>query len=247
MRKKNDRIIVVLPAYNAARTLKWTLERIPKDVVSKIVLVDDHSDDQTAALAKKLGLFVVELPHNVGYGGNQKICYLEAIKLGADIVVMLHPDGQYDPKAVGKLVKRVKEGADMVLGSRFIPKENALKGGMPLYKYISNRFLTSLENLIFGLNLSELHTGYRAYSIRFLKTVPFLRNSNDFVFDSEIIAQAVFFGFKINEVPVWSRYFEEASSVNLKTSIIYGLKTLGVLMKYILQKTRLVNFSIFQR
>jgi glycosyltransferase involved in cell wall biosynthesis len=244
---KADKVIIVMPAYNAYKTLTWTYKNIPSAKKYEIVLVDDGSIDKTSVLAKKLGLRVITLPHNVGYGGNQKICYLEALRLGAESVIMLHPDGQYHPSAIPNLLKKIDYGYDVVLGSRFLPtRRNALKIGMPFYKYLANSMLTSLQNLIFGLSLSEFHTGYRAYSRRFLETVPFLRNSNGFVFDSEILAQAAVFDFKMGEVPIKSRYFKDASSVNFRNSIFYGLKTLEVLLKYILQRTRFFKFEIFK-
>jgi glycosyltransferase involved in cell wall biosynthesis len=206
-------VVIVMPAYNAARTLAETWQRIPKQWVNLVILVDDHSKDDTVGVARSLNLHVISHPHNVGYGGNQKTCYMEALRRGADVVVMLHPDGQYDPTLVPDLVRPVLRGeADLVLGSRFLIRGGARRGGMPLYKYVSNRFLTEFENLALRRRFSELHTGYSAYSRTFLETVPFLRNSNDFVFDTEVVAQAVAFGFRVAEVPVATRYFPEVSS-----------------------------------
>ena len=233
------RIIVVLPAYNAAKTLEKTYADIPKDIVSNIILVDDVSQDETVDVARALGLSVVIHIQNRGYGGNQKTCYMEALKLGADIVVMLHPDHQYDSRLIPQLVQPIiDEKADMVIGSRIL-NGMALQGGMPWWKLVSNRALTIAENLVYRTHLSDGHTGFRAFSRRFLTTVPFLLNSDDFVFDSQIIAQAVRFGFPIAEIPVQARYFPEASSVNFRVSSIYGVKTLGVMASFLLQKMRI--------
>lgn len=241
-------VIVVMPAYNAARTLAQTWQAIPKEWVDRIILVDDGSRDETVKVAEELSLHVIRHPHNVGYGGNQKTCYMEALRLGADIVVMLHPDGQYDPTLLPDLVKPILAGeADFVLGSRFATKGGARKGGMPLYKFVSNRFLTTVENLVLGAHFSELHTGYRAYSRRFLETVPFLRNSNDFVFDTEVVAQAVTFGLKVTEVPVETRYFAEASSASFRQSLVYGLKTLWVMAKLLANRLRIRKSPLFRQ
>jgi glycosyltransferase involved in cell wall biosynthesis len=245
--KPEPRIVVVLPAYNAAKTLEKTYADLPKGEIWKMILVDDVSQDQTVEVARALGLSVVIHIQNRGYGGNQKTCYVEALKEGADVVVMLHPDHQYDSRLVPELVRPIFDGqADMVMGSR-IMNGRALEGGMPLWKFLANRALTILENVIFRARLTDCHSGFRAYSRKFLETVPFVLNSDDFVFDSQMIAQAVHFGFKIGEIPVQARYFPEASSVNFKVSSIYGLKTLGVLTRYILQRLGLVRFNIFDR
>jgi glycosyltransferase involved in cell wall biosynthesis len=239
------RVIVVMPAYNAAKTLERTYNDLPKEVVDKVILVDDVSQDDTVEIARRLGLKVVIHIQNKGYGGNQKTCYLEALKDGADIVVMLHPDYQYDSTLVPQLIRPIQEGkADLVMGSRFLSGAPSA-GGMPLYKYVSNRFLTIVENLVLGQHLSECHTGFRAYSRRLLETIPFLLNSDNFVFDSEVIAQAVAFGFQIAEIPVPTRYFEEASSVNFKNSVIYGLSTLGVMVRYLLSRLGLIRHPQF--
>ena len=241
----SERVIVVMPAYNAAKTLERTYRDLPKDVIDKVILVDDVSQDETVEIARRLGLKVIIHVQNKGYGGNQKTCYIEALKDGADIVVMLHPDYQYDSTLVPELIAPILEGrADMVLGSRFLG-EGALKGGMPLYKYVANRFLTIAENLVLGLHLSEAHTGFRAYRRELLKTIPFLLNSDKFVFDSEIIAQTVAFGFRIAEIGVPTRYFEEASSVNFKNSVIYGFSTLWTLVKYLAHKWGLASLPQF--
>lgn len=237
-----------MPAYNAAQTLTWTINGIPPNSFTSIILVDDKSADRTLQIAKRLGLHVIALPHNIGYGGNQKVCYLEALKQNADIVIMLHPDGQYEPEAINKFIRAIKKGDDIVLGSRFLSSpKRVLASGMPIYKFIGNQCLTFFQNLVFGVKLSEWHTGYRAYNRKFLETVPFLRNSNDFVFDSEILSQAVYFRFKIGEISVKSRYFREGSSINFWVSSIYGVKTLIVLCKFILSKTGFISFAIFRK
>ena len=243
----NARVIIVLPAYNAAQTLEKTYLDIPKEKISKIILVDDVSQDQTVEVARALGLSVVIHVQNRGYGGNQKTCYLEALKEGADVVVMLHPDHQYDSKLVPDLVEPIFSGkADMVMGSRIL-NGRALEGGMPFWKFLANRILTTAENVVFRTRLTDCHSGFRAYSRRLLMTVPFLLNADDFVFDSQMIAQAVYLGFKIDEIPVQARYFPEASSVNFKVSTIYGLKTVGVMLRFILQRLGLIHLRIFER
>jgi glycosyltransferase involved in cell wall biosynthesis len=240
--------MVVMPAYNAARTLAQTWQAIPKDWIDRVILVDDGSRDETVKVAEDLHLHVIRHPHNVGYGGNQKTCYMEALRLGADVIVMLHPDGQYDPTLLPDLVRPILAGeADFVLGSRFATKGGARQGGMPLYKFVSNRFLTTVENLVLGSRFSELHTGYRAYSRRFLETVPFLRNSNDFAFDTEVVAQAVSFGFKVVEVPVETRYFPEASSASFGQSVVYGLKTLWIMGKHVANRAGIKRSRLFRR
>ena len=223
----NHKIVVVMPAMNAARTLEVTFSEIPSEWVDEVILVDDRSTDETVELARSLPLRVIWHPHNVGYGGNQKTCYLEALQRGADVVVMLHPDGQYAPDLLPQLVRPILDGeADMVLGSRMAIPGAAREGGMPLYKIAANRILTAIENRVLGTQLSEMHTGYRAYSRELLMTIPFLRNALDFSFDSEVLMQAAHFGFRIAEVPTRSRYFDEASSIKLKPATIYGIKTL---------------------
>jgi glycosyltransferase involved in cell wall biosynthesis len=240
------KVVVVMPAYNAAQTLAITYQNIPSQVVDEVLLVDDASRDETVKIALDFHLKVVRHPHNVGYGGNQKTCYMEALRDGADIVVMLHPDGQYDPRLIPQIIEPIKEGkADFVLGSRLKQKGGALKGGMPLYKFLANRFLTGVENLILGQKLSEMHTGYRAYSRSFLEKVPFLRNSNDFVFDSQIIAQAVVFKQRIAEVPVSTKYFKEASSVNFRVSLVYGIKTLWTIFRFAFDRLGVVHCRLF--
>jgi glycosyltransferase involved in cell wall biosynthesis len=242
-----QRVVVVMPAYNAARTLERTYRDLPGGVVDKVILVDDVSQDETVEVAQRLGLSVVIHVQNRGYGGNQKTCYVEALKDGADVVVMLHPDYQYDSRRVPALIEPILRGdADLVLGSRLLDG-GALAGGMPRYKYMSNRFLTIVENLAFGQRLSECHTGFRAYSRLMLTTIPFVLNSDKFVFDTEVIAQAVAFGFRIAEVPVPTRYFKEASSVNFRTGLVYGLATLGVVGRYVLDRVGVRRSPQFRR
>jgi glycosyltransferase involved in cell wall biosynthesis len=236
-----------MPAYNAAKTLEKTYRELPKRVVDEVILVDDVSRDETIEIAEQLGLKVVAHIQNKGYGGNQKTCYVEALKAGAEIVVMLHPDYQYDSRRVPALIAPIIDGdADLVLGSRLLDG-GARAGGMPLWKYIANRFLTRVENLAFRRNLSEYHTGMRAYSRRFLETIPFLLNSDDFVFDSQVLAQAVAFGFRIDEVAVPARYFDEASSVNFRRSVRYGLGTLWTVLTYTLFRLRLAQPRRYNR
>ncbi len=240
------KIIVTMPAYNAAKTLLKTFEDIPKGLVSEIILVDDCSKDDTVSVGSSLDIKVISHPHNVGYGGNQKTCYLEALRDKADIIIMLHPDYQYDPKKIPEIVAPILTGrADIVLGSRLLGG-GALKGGMPLYKFIANRFLTACQNFVLGTNLSEFHTGYRAYSRKFLETVPFLRNSLAFVFDAEILCQAVYFDFRIAEIAVETRYFPEASSINFLNSVKYGLSVLATLVKFSLAKCKLKSSDLFK-
>lgn len=241
------KVIVVMPAYNAAQTLVDTYQRIPPDCVDQVILVDDGSLDQTAAVAGTLDLDLIMHPHNAGYGANQKTCYMEALRLGADIVIMLHPDGQYDPQIIPQMIAAVRDGrGDFVMGSRFLPPHSALAGGMPRYKYIANRFLTFFENLVMGTKLSECHTGYRAYSRKLLETVPFLRNSNNFAFDTQMIFQASHFGFTFAEVPVSTKYFNEASSISFVASSVYGLHTLWIAFRYLLHRLKLWPYDIFK-
>ena len=233
--------IVVMPALNAARTLELTVGSIPRDVVDEVILVDDRSTDETLEIARRLDVSVVWHPHNVGYGGNQKTCYLEALQREADIVVMLHPDGQYEPGLIPQLIEPILAGnADLVLGSRMMVAGAAREAGMPFYKRVANRSLTSIENGVLGTELTDLHTGYRAYSRELLLRVPFLRNSLDFSFDSELLMQASHFGFHIQEVPARTRYFDEASSVGFGASTIYGLKTLWAAARLLLHRTHLL-------
>jgi glycosyltransferase involved in cell wall biosynthesis len=243
----HQRVVVVMPAYNAAETLERTYNDLPKSVIDKIILVDDVSQDETVEIARRLGLDVVVHIQNKGYGGNQKTCYLQALENGADIVVMLHPDYQYDSTLVPELICPIVEGKyDMMLGSRFL-SGGTLAGGMPIYKFVSNRFLTIVENLVLGQHLSECHTGFRAYSRHFLETIPFLLNSDNFVFDTEVIAQAIAFGFRIGEIGVPTRYFKEASSVNFSNSVVYGLSTLSVMVRYLLSKWNIRPYAQFKK
>ncbi len=241
-----SKVIIVMPAYNASKTLKQTIDAIPKDSYSEILLVDDNSKDDTVQKAKELGLKVVKHDQNLGYGGNQKTCYRTALEMGADIVVMLHPDYQYDPRLVPFLAGLIENDiCDVMMANRIRTRKEALKGGMPFYKYFFNRCLTITENVILGLNLGEYHTGYRAFSKKVLETINFEKNSDDFVFDQHIIVQIAIAGFRIGEIPVGAKYFDEASSINFKRSVEYGLGILLVLLKYILFKLKIKNFEIF--
>ncbi|MBU1131116.1 glycosyltransferase family 2 protein [Patescibacteria group bacterium] len=229
--------IVVLPGYNAGKTLEKTVADIPKNVVDEIILVDDYSSDDTVGVAKKLGLTVVQHSQNKGYGGNQKTCYNLALEHGADIIVMLHPDYQYDPKLIKHFVDFIADGYfEVMLGSRIRTRQEALKGGMPKYKYYANRLLTLVENLASGQNLSEWHTGMRAYKKEVLENIDFMKNSDDFVFDTQILFQIIEKKYKIGEIPVPVRYFAESSSINFKRSVKYGLATLLTALKFILRK-----------
>ena len=238
--------VVVMPALNAARTLETTVAAIPRDFVDEIILVDDRSTDETLKIARELGVHVVWHPHNVGYGGNQKTCYLEALQRGAEIVVMLHPDGQYEPSLIPKLVAPIADDrADLVLGTRMAERGAARDAGMPLYKRVANRALTTVENRVLRTDLTDLHTGYRAYGRELLLTVPFLRNAIDFSFDSELLMQASQFGFRIAEVPAKTRYFEDASSIKLWPATVYGVKTLGAAMRLLLHRKGILRSRKF--
>ncbi len=227
-----------MPAYNAAKTLQRTYDDIPHGFIDHVILVDDVSQDDTVAVAAKLGLDVIIHRQNLGYGGNQKTCYDAALADGADAVVMLHPDYQYDATRIPQLVQPILDcEKDLMLGSRFLG--DPLAGGMPRWKFISNRFLTIMENLAFGLHLSEYHTGFRAYSRQLLESIPYRLNSDDFVFDQELVAQAVACHMRIGEIAVPTRYFEEASSVNFRRSVVYGLSTLRVVLRYLLHRFKL--------
>ncbi len=240
------RVVVVMPALNAAQTLELTVGAIDRNVVDEIILVDDNSTDNTVELARRLNIRVIWHPHNVGYGGNQKTCYLDALQRDPDVVVMLHPDGQYDGTLIPNLIRPIVEGrADLVLGSRLAEPGQALAGGMPRYKYLANRLLTGVENVALGTKLSEMHTGYRAYSRDLLLKVPFLRNALDFSFDSELLMQAVHFGFRIAEIPVSTRYFAEASSISFRDSTKYGMKTIAIAGRYLLNRWGVVSCRKF--
>jgi glycosyltransferase involved in cell wall biosynthesis len=240
------KVVIVLPAYNAAATLEPTYAEIPHDIVDEVVLADDDSRDETLAVAQRLGIrHILAHDQNRGYGGNQKTCYRAALALGADIVVMLHPDYQYTPKLVRAMASVLAEGVyDIVLGSRILGTE-ARRGGMPLYKYVSNRFLTAFENVLIGQKLSEYHTGFRAYSRRVLETLPFDENSDDFVFDNEILVQAHFWGFRIAELTCPTRYFPEASTINFGRSVKYGISCCATAVKFRLQRWHLGSFRLF--
>jgi glycosyltransferase involved in cell wall biosynthesis len=243
----NNKIItVVLPAYNAGKTLEQTYKEIPFDIVDHVILVDDRSRDNTVQLAKDLGIkHVILHEENKGYGGNQKTCYDKALELNSDIVVMLHPDYQYSPGLIHSMCYLIANGVyEVVLGSRILGK-GALKGGMPLYKYVANRFLTLTQNILMNQKLSEYHTGYRAFSSKVLKRVNYRVNSDDFVFDNQMLAQIFYAGYEIAEVTCPTRYFDDASSINIRRSIKYGLGVLYVSLTYLLQKTNLFKFRIF--
>lgn len=233
------KVVAVMPAYNAAKTLEKTVRDIPKGVVDEIILVDDNSSDKTVRVAKKLGLEVITHPQNRGYGGNQKTCYTIALSKGADVVVMIHPDYQYDSTLTGDMVKPIIENrVDVMLGSRIRTRAEALAGGMPAYKYIGNRFLTMTVNIVLGQNLSEYHTGFRAFSKKVLKKLPFHRYTDDFAFDSQILFGAIASGVRIGEIAVPVRYFEEASSINFLRSSKYGLTILRDLGIYVATRGR---------
>jgi glycosyltransferase involved in cell wall biosynthesis len=243
---KGKKVVVVLPAYNALRTLEKTYKEIPLDWVDDVILCDDASQDGTALLAKKLGIReLIVHEHNRGYGGNQKSLYRRALALDADIIILLHPDYQYTPKLLIPMIHLLGEGLfDVVLGSRILGK-GALEGGMPLYKYIANRFLTLIQNLLGGHKLSEYHTGYRAFSREVLLRIPFNHNSEDFLFDNQMLAQAIYGGYNIGEITCPTLYFADASSINFKRSLIYGLGVLKVSCMHFLQRKRIVQFSLF--
>ena len=235
------RIAVVLPAYNAEKTLEATLCEVP-ELVDDVILVDDHSSDRTVELARQLGLICFVHDRNYGYGRNQQTCYREALATGADVVIMLHPDYQYTPLLITAMASMVAYGIyDVTLGSRIIGG-TALRGGMPLYKYVAKRFLTAFENLFLGVKLSEYHTGYRAFSREVLLKLPLIENSDDFVFDNQMLVQCVHFGFRVGEVSCPTKYFKEASSINLRRSVVYGLGVLRTTMQFALQKWGFAHF-----
>lgn len=243
----NKKIIVVLPAYNAAKTLQKTFDEIPFDIIDEVIITDDFSKDNTIEIAKKIGInHIILHEENKGYGANQKSCYKNALELNADIIVMLHPDYQYTPKLIPAMVTLVANDLyDVVLGSRILSK-GALKGGMPFYKYVSNRILTLIQNVLMNQKLSEYHTGYRCFDAKVLKQIDFENNSDDFVFDNEILAQCCFLKARIVEISCPAKYFEEASSINFKRSVTYGFGVLRVSISYFLQKVKLFQFSIFK-
>ncbi|PIV53698.1 MAG: glycosyl transferase family 2 [Elusimicrobia bacterium CG02_land_8_20_14_3_00_37_13] len=235
-----------MPAYNAEKTIEKTVQDIPREFVDDIILVDDCSKDRTVEVTRNLGLKVIVHEKNTGYGGNQKTCYTEALKNDADIIIMLHPDYQYDARVIPSLVSFIKDGiCDVMLGNRIRTRKEAISGGMPLYKYFANRFLTIFENLILGQNLGEWHSGLRAYSKKVLQTIPWRNNSDDFVFDQQFLIQCAYFGFRIGDIPVPAKYFEEASSINFIRSIKYGIETLLTIAKLFLHKFGLTKCSLF--
>ncbi len=242
---RGKKVVIVMPAYNAGKTLRSTCAEVPMDIVDEIILVDDASRDETVAVANELGLRTIVHPKNRGYGGNQKSCYKAALDAGADIVIMLHPDYQYTPKLVSAMAYILESGLyDVVLGSRILGGQ-ARKGGMPLYKYVSNRFLTWAQNLLMGAKLSEYHTGYRAFTRKVLEAVPVERNSDDFVFDNQMLSQIHFFGFRIAEVTCPAKYFEEASSISFVRSLRYGLGCLWTGLQFRLAKSGLRRSGLF--
>ncbi len=239
------KLVVIMPAYNAETTLRKTYAEIPHEYVDEVLLVDDASKDNTPEVARELGIRTILHPENKGYGGNQKTCYREALKCNADIVVMVHPDYQYSPRLVTAMASMIaSRHYDIVLGSRILGG-TALKGGMPFYKYIANRFLTFIENIVLGVKLSEYHTGYRAFTREVLETLPLEEDSDDFIFDNEMLVQAVAFHFRIGELSCPTKYFPEASSINFRKSVKYGVGVLTTAAKYVLNKWRVKEFAIF--
>ncbi len=240
------KIVVVMPSYNAAATLERTVAEIPREIVDEILLVDDASSDDTVKIANRLGLKVFLHDRNFGYGRNQKTCYREALELGADIVVMVHPDYQYSPNLIVPMAGMIAYGEyDAVIGSRILGT-GALKGGMPLYKYISNRFLTLFQNILLNYKLSEYHTGFRAFAADLLRSLPLEKNSDDFVFDNQMLAQIVYFQFRLGEISTPTRYFEEASSINFARSVRYGFGVLATALRFRLHRFNLKRYSIFE-
>jgi glycosyltransferase involved in cell wall biosynthesis len=241
----DKKVVVVLPAYQAARTLEQTYAAIPRDLVDEVLVIDDGSHDGTVEIAMRLGLKVFVHDRNLGYGANQKTCYREALKAGADIVVMVHPDYQYDPRLITAMAAMIASGVyEVVLGSRVLGG-TALRGGMPYYKYVANRFLTAFQNVLLGAKVSEYHTGYRAYSRRALRELPLLANSDDFVFDNQILTQAIAFGLPIGEISCPTKYFAEASSINFRRSVTYGIGVVATSILFRLWKWRLCKARLF--
>lgn len=246
-RSPAGKTVVVMPAYNAASTLQQTIDDIPEGSVDEIILVDDCSSDNTVEIARKLGLTVITHETNLGYGGNQKTCYQYALETGADYIVMIHPDYQYDSRVIPVAVEILRLGiCDVVLGSRIRTRSEAIQGGMPFYKYLANRMLTIIENIGLGQNLGDFHSGFRAYRREVLETIPYQRNSNDFVFDSQFLTQVVHFGFKLGDIPVPVRYFNEASSINFRRSVQYGLSTLGAVIRFWANRLKIIRSPLFQ-
>jgi len=241
------KVIVIMPAYNAEATLERTVSDIPNGIIDEVILVDDFSNDRTVEIAERLNLTVVKHIKNRGYGANQKTCYDEALKREPDSVVMLHPDYQYDPRIIPHALGFIDTDiCDIVIGSRIRDRKETLAGGMPLYKYFSNRLLTIIENIAFGQNLGDFHSGFRVFKKEVLEKISYQNNSDNFVFDTQVLAQAIYSGFKIGDVPIPARYFPEASSIGLYKSIKYGLGTLGVVIKYLLQRLRFYKFKLFE-
>ncbi len=239
------KIIVIMPAYNAEKTLRKTYEEIPKDIVDDIILTDDASQDRTVEVARELGIKTFMHLENKGYGANQKTCYQEALNHGSDIVIMLHPDYQYTPRLIAPMAHMVAEEMfDVVIGSRILGNK-ALQGGMPLYKYIANRVLTSIENFVINQKVSEYHTGYRVFSAEVLKAIPLMENSDDFVFDNEMLLQAFYFGFKVGEVSCPALYFDDASSISFRRSVTYGIEVLRTAAKYSMARKGFKTYPIF--
>ena len=244
---EGKKIVIIMPAYNAEKTLRKTFDLIPRNIVDEIILTDDGSKDRTVAVSRELGIKTFVHKKNMGYGANQKTCYQQALKAGADIIVMLHPDCQYDPRvipfAIGFITTDI---CDIIIGSRIRTRRETLEGGMPVYKYISNRFLTAIENMGFGQNLGDFHSGFRIYKREILEKINYVENSNDFIFDTEFLAQAIHCGFRVGDIPIPTRYFPEASSINFKRSLKYGFQTLWVTVKYILQRAGVFRFRLFE-
>jgi glycosyltransferase involved in cell wall biosynthesis len=245
---ENQKIVIVLPAYNAGKTLEKTLSYLPQDLEAEIILVDDNSSDNTLEVAHNLKITTLKHEKNLGYGANQKTCYKEALKRGADIIIMLHPDGQYDPRMIKGLLMPIElDICDITLGNRIRSRKETLKRGMPVVKFIFNRLLTFLQNAVLGQNLGEFSTGYRAYKKEVLENINWEKFSDDFVFDSEFLIAAAYRGFRMGDVPVPTIYTNESSQINFKKSVKYTLETIFALIKYVLQKSRLFRFAIFQK
>jgi glycosyltransferase involved in cell wall biosynthesis len=241
------KITVVMPAYNAEQTLEKTYRDIPEGAVDEVLLIDDASKDRTSQIAERLGIMVIKHESNKGYGGNQKTCYDAALSRGADIVVMVHPDYQYDPKVIPFAVGFIRTGiCDIIIGSRIRTRRETLEGGMPVYKYISNRILTTIENSILGQNLGDFHSGFRVYRREVLERINYRINSDDFIFDTELLAQAVVFGFKIGDIPIPTRYAPESSSINFSRSLKYGMQTLIVMAKYLMHVSGIFRVRLFR-
>ncbi|NQT06457.1 MAG: glycosyltransferase family 2 protein [Candidatus Omnitrophica bacterium] len=241
------KVVVIMPAYNAEKTLEKTYSDIPKGAVDEVIVVDDKSNDNTVGVAKRLGLTIFTHDENKGYGANQKTCYKKALESEADIIIMIHPDYQYTPKLIPAMISLLESGEyDIVLGSRILA-QNAIKGGMPVYKYIANRFLTLYDNIMLNQKLSEYHTGLRAFSRKVLETLPLLENSDDFVFDNQILVQAVYFGFRIGEIACPAKYANDSSSINFTRSTVYGLNVLKTGLQYVAQKGGIFQSNIFKK